>query len=97
MIGLAAFVWAIWKMRNRVVFDKKHVRSPTEIICCACSFIRYWAGLHVSQDKQALEAGAKALQETALYFHPKKQDGDATATAKDLIQTYAPAGAIVSN
>lgn len=73
MAGLAAVIWAIWTMRNRVVFDKKQVRSPTEIVCSTCSFLRYWAGLLHGQHRDSLEAGAQTLQETALLFHPKKQ------------------------
>jgi hypothetical protein len=44
-VGLAAVIWAIWRTRNAACFDKKRVKSPTEIVCLICSFLTYWAGL----------------------------------------------------
>lgn len=43
VVGLSAVCWAIWKLRNRACFEKKLIRSPTEIICYACVFIKFWA------------------------------------------------------
>jgi hypothetical protein len=73
--GLSAICWAIWKVRNKVYFDKKPVLSPTEIVCVASSFISYWAGLHKEGDKQALEIGAEAMKNAALLFHPVQDEG----------------------
>lgn len=42
--GISAICWAIWKCRNRAVFDKKLIKSPMEIICHACALMKYWAG-----------------------------------------------------
>ncbi|RCV39865.1 hypothetical protein SETIT_9G004500v2 [Setaria italica] len=64
MVGLLAICWALWNARNRVCFKGKMTRSPTEIICSASSFLTYWAG-------------AEALKEAALHFHPTE------ATAED--------------
>lgn len=30
-VGLAAIIWATWKLRNRMCFEKKLIQSPTEI------------------------------------------------------------------
>jgi hypothetical protein len=45
VIGVAALCWTLWKHRNMACFEKKLIKSPAEIICYACSFLRYWAGL----------------------------------------------------
>jgi hypothetical protein len=37
--GFAAICWAICKCRNKVVFDKKMIKSPAEIILHACIFM----------------------------------------------------------
>ncbi|KAF8647539.1 hypothetical protein HU200_065347 [Digitaria exilis] len=44
MVGLASICWAIWKARNNICFQKKKIRSPTEIICSITSFLSYWEG-----------------------------------------------------
>ncbi|KAG2597542.1 hypothetical protein PVAP13_5KG374614 [Panicum virgatum] len=67
--GLAAICWAIWISRNKSCFEKKLINSPTEILCSASSFLKYWAGLQVGQNKEELELSAAALLKTALHFH----------------------------
>ena len=47
--GLAAVCWAIWKQRNKAVFENKLPRHPSEILVHACSFMMYWAGLYNSE------------------------------------------------
>ena len=75
-VGLAAICWALWRMRNTIHFDKKVVRSPTEIICLASLFIFYWAKLQMEEDKAKLEAGAEALKKAALSFHPQEAQAE---------------------
>jgi hypothetical protein len=73
MVCFAAICWAIWKSRNATCFERKIIRSPTEIVCLATLFLLYWAGLQKEEDKGALEMGAGALKEAALAFHPQVQ------------------------
>lgn len=62
MIGLAAICWAIWRSRNNACFEKRIIRSPTEVICLASTFISFWAELqHQGGDRATLKAGAEAL------------------------------------
>jgi hypothetical protein len=58
------------------VLMEKKIRSLTEIVCLASSFISYWAGLQKAEDKLELEVGAEALKETALLFHPLEAPHD---------------------
>jgi hypothetical protein len=84
-VGLSTICWAVWKTRNAIHFEKKSIISPTEIICLASIFIIYWAGLSKESDKQALEAGAEAMKEATLHFHPT-QDAGAVDNGAVLLQ-----------
>jgi hypothetical protein len=86
MVGLAAFCWSIWLMRNNVCFEKKKVRSPTEIICSTSAFLKYWAGLQDEEGKILLETGAEALKNAALLHHPQAPDRDEPRTGTVLLQ-----------
>jgi hypothetical protein len=68
-VGLASICWAIRKTRNLVCFEGKIVKSLTEIVCLASSFIAYWAGIHKKEEKAMLETGAEAMKVTTLHFH----------------------------
>jgi len=68
-VGLAAICWALWRSRNAACFEKKHIKSPTEIVCMICSFLTYWAGL-LKEDMQAqVIQGAAVVKSAALFFH----------------------------
>jgi hypothetical protein len=64
--GVAAICWAIWKMRNRACFEGKLIQTPADLICFAVVFMKYWAGLNVQADGDALRHGADIIQQTAL-------------------------------
>jgi hypothetical protein len=53
-------------MRNRACFEGKLIQTPVELICFAVVFMKYWAGLNVQADTDALRQGADALQQTVL-------------------------------
>ncbi|OEL14871.1 hypothetical protein BAE44_0024110, partial [Dichanthelium oligosanthes] len=78
MVGLAAVCWALWRTRNSICFDYKKIRSPTEIICFAASFISFWAELQAEGDKMLLGGGAEALKEAAMSFHPQEAPSEDT-------------------
>ncbi|PNT77403.1 hypothetical protein BRADI_1g62059v3 [Brachypodium distachyon] len=75
-IAERAICWAIWKLRNKACFDKKLIRSPAEIICYACAFMKYWAGLQSANEGDQTRAGAATLQQEALRHHPRQADVD---------------------
>lgn len=58
--GVGAVCWAIWKCRNKAVFDKKLIKNPMEIICYVYSLMMYWSGLYNELDKEQME-GAKTM------------------------------------
>jgi hypothetical protein len=87
-VGLATVVWAIWRTRNNVCFNKKKMRSPTEIVCLICSFLAYWTGLFKEDLKEQVIQGAEVVKSTALFFHNQ----DMQARAHDDLQMVPFAG-----
>jgi hypothetical protein len=65
MFGLAAVCWAIWKARNIICFEHKHVKHPNKIIFSTCMFITYWAGLQPEGVQSAVQAGVEFIMKTA--------------------------------
>ena len=59
--GFAAVSWAIWKHKNKAVFDNKMIRHPADILIHACVFLKYWAGLHKEELQVGLLEGVKTL------------------------------------
>ncbi len=67
MVGVAAVLWAIWKLRNKACFDKKiWPNDPIELIYLTCRFIENWAILQKSEARQRiLMLGAKLARQVA--------------------------------
>jgi hypothetical protein len=40
MLGSAAVCWATWKIRNKICFEKIHIKDPGEIFFSAVAFMR---------------------------------------------------------
>jgi len=59
--GFAAVCWAIWKCRNKAVFDAKLIRHPAEVLLHSCAFMKYWAGLYSSDFHGRLLGGVKVI------------------------------------
>ena len=56
-----AVCWAIWKCRNRVVFDAKLIRHLAEILLHSCAFMNYWVGDYNSDFQGRLLERVKVL------------------------------------
>lgn len=81
VIGLSAICWAMWELRNKACFEGKNmIRSPAEIICYACSFLKFWAGIQKEDVKVTVEAGAETPQ-----VHAEMGDGGAEGRAMLLL------------
>jgi len=91
--GVAAICWAIWKCRNKAVFDGKMIKNPLEIICHACALMIYWSGLYAELDRDQLVEGANtmlrvakeilAAQTTRQVNQPLLEDGEPSDQAED--------------
>ena len=63
--GVAAICWAIWKCRNRAVFDRKLIKNPLEIICHAYALMSYCSGLYAELDQEQLVQGVNTMLRVA--------------------------------
>jgi hypothetical protein len=46
---------------SRVVFDKKLIKHPTEIVLRACALLSYWAGLFTPDVRGEVVAGVNTM------------------------------------
>jgi len=59
--GFAAICWAVWKNRNKAVFERVLIKYPSEILIHACALMTYWAGLYNKEFQGKLLEGVKTL------------------------------------
>jgi len=73
------FLWWAWQPfvglsgdhEIALALTEKKIRSPTEIVCLASSFLLFWAELQQLEVRGSLVAGAEALKNMALHLHPQ--------------------------
>jgi hypothetical protein len=58
---LAAVSWAIWKSRNKAIFDKKWIKHPVKILVYASTFMSYWAGLYNATIQEQITGGVETM------------------------------------
>jgi hypothetical protein len=68
--GVASICWAIWMLRNKACYEGKLIHSPIKLICYDVVFMKYWAGLNNSADREMLVGGADALSREAMNMVP---------------------------
>jgi hypothetical protein len=56
-----------------VCFKKKILRNPLKILCSACAFMRYWAGLYPGITKELIEEGVDVMLQTAIKLLGRKK------------------------
>jgi hypothetical protein len=49
-----------------VCFEKKALKNPSVILHCACSFMRYWVGLHPAGSQEMINSGIDLLAKEAV-------------------------------
>ena len=63
MIGVSALFWAIWKSRNAIVFERKRINDPFQIIKLMVRWLVDWSILQTKEPpKKMLELGARVLE-----------------------------------
>jgi hypothetical protein len=72
--GFAVICWALWKCRNKVVFEKKLIKHPAEIALHACAFMSYWAGLFTLELQVNVAAGVDTILAIAHRLLKKRPD-----------------------
>jgi hypothetical protein len=66
MFGLAAVIWATWKIQNRICFEKVDLKNIFEVIFSAFALMRYWAGLHLEETQKMISMGVNLMVNTAM-------------------------------
>ena len=49
MIGVSALFWAIWKSRNTIVFERKRINDPLQIIKLMVRWLLDWSILQTKE------------------------------------------------
>jgi hypothetical protein len=55
-----------WKTRNRICFDKIHIKIVCEIIFFAIALMHYWSGLHREETQRMIDIGVNLMMKTAM-------------------------------
>jgi hypothetical protein len=90
MLGLAAICWAISKKWNDVCFEKKTLRNPLKILCSACVFMSYWAGLYPEVTKEVFEVEVDLVLHTVIELLGRKKKEMASGTILAIEDKRAP-------
>jgi hypothetical protein len=69
VVTVAALCWDIWKTRNRAFFGGKMIKSPVDMICYMCAFLRYWSGLQEPSVREDMVEGVQRPHRMALKMH----------------------------
>jgi hypothetical protein len=81
MLLLAAICWGIWKVRNKITFEKVVVCSPLVTIAMICSLLHYWEGLFGCEDGGRIKRGADQMLQRAFVLHSNAPPAMAPGTS----------------
>jgi hypothetical protein len=65
LLGASAIFWAIWLIRNKIIFCKKLATDPKEMVSQVSS-LQSWASLQKQDDKECVLGFAAKLKDAAL-------------------------------
>jgi hypothetical protein len=65
LLGASAIFWAIWLIRNKIIFCKKLATDPKEMVSQVSS-LQSWASLQKQDDKECALGFAAKLKDAAL-------------------------------
>lgn len=74
LVGTSALLWAIWKCRNDIIFDRKKMNDPMGLIKLMCNWISDWAVLQIKDPGgRALMLGARLIKQVASEIYRASQ------------------------
>ena len=76
---------------------KKFIKHPCEIICSACAFMGFWAGLYPESMKEIIMAGADSMLKTALRILGSQRERESTAGRPRTRTLQAPADPVMGS
>ena len=65
LVGASALCWSIWCCRNDVVFNKKMITNPLQVIFLCGFWLRAWATLQKSDQREYMVDGSLRLEAIA--------------------------------
>jgi hypothetical protein len=68
LAGVAATCWSIWRCRNDLVFDRKSVNSPLQVIHSIIHWLRTWNVLLKPGLQELVIATYRCLEEVLLAY-----------------------------
>jgi hypothetical protein len=63
LTGAAAICWAIWRCRNDIVFDRKIMNDPSQVIYSATHWLRTWNILQKPGVRDTVLASCRRLEQ----------------------------------
>ncbi len=66
LLGAAAICWSIWLCRNDLVFEKKNVHSPLQVILAAVRWVRTWVILQSTEAQFLAMEASQLLTQVAI-------------------------------
>ena len=74
LVGVSALLWAIWRCRNNIVFDRKMISDPMGIVKMMCGWISDWAVLQKRYPgERMLMLGANLIVQVASEVYKSAQ------------------------
>ncbi|PNT63270.1 hypothetical protein BRADI_4g13592v3 [Brachypodium distachyon] len=61
-VGIVILCWTIRKTRNETCFQGNYPKDPAYIVFLLCHWLKYWAGLQKSSEKEKLLSGVYLIQ-----------------------------------
>jgi hypothetical protein len=68
-VGVCAILWAIWNVRNEVVFNKPKSHPFLQVIPMIIHWIRLWSYLQPEDRRDVMESGCNRLETAARDFY----------------------------
>jgi hypothetical protein len=68
MLGAADTCWSLWLCRNNLVFERKHVYRPLQVIFSIIYWLRTWAILQRPNSQDLVVVASQILAKVAPHF-----------------------------
>lgn len=63
LFGVAALCWALWLYRNDMVFNKRNMSSPMQVMYSCIHWLRTWSTLLRLEDRDIVTAASLRLEQ----------------------------------
>jgi hypothetical protein len=74
LFGLAAVIWATWKIRNRICFEKVDLKNIFEVIFSVFALMHYWVGMHSEETQKMISMAVNLMVNTTMKLMRRRGD-----------------------